>query len=125
VRVGKSGMVTISLGLMQAERRFAIAHELGHFELHKSESYLGRVESSLTPQSRSQIRVMPENSESACRGFDSRRLHNFLPVKRHVPRERDMSFFENSTASRDGPPRRSQSSGGRNSRAAPQRLMQS
>ena len=33
----------------------------------------GRVEPSLTPQSRSQIRVMPENSESACRGFDSRR----------------------------------------------------
>lgn len=41
VRVGKRGMVTISLGLMPAERRFAIAHELGHFELHKSESYLG------------------------------------------------------------------------------------
>jgi hypothetical protein len=34
-------MVTISLGSMPAERRFAIAHELGHFELHKSESYLG------------------------------------------------------------------------------------
>src|SRR5436190_17983190 len=33
----------------------------------------GRVEPSLTLQSRSQIRVMPENSESACRGFDSRR----------------------------------------------------
>jgi hypothetical protein len=66
--------------------------------------------------------------------FDSRRLHNAC-IKRHVPGERDMSFFENSTASRDGPPCRSQSgrdagqvpraTGGWNSCAAPQRLMQS
>jgi Zn-dependent peptidase ImmA (M78 family) len=41
VRVGKNGMVTVSQGLTPEERRFAIAHELGHFELHKSESYLG------------------------------------------------------------------------------------
>jgi hypothetical protein len=38
--------------------------------------WTGRVDPLLTPQSRPQIRVMPENSESACRGFDSRRLHN-------------------------------------------------
>lgn len=41
VRVGRNGMVTISQALTLPERRFAIAHELGHFELHKGESYLG------------------------------------------------------------------------------------
>jgi hypothetical protein len=40
----------------------------------------GRVEPSLTPQPRSQIRVMPEDSESACRGFDSRRPSIFRRV---------------------------------------------
>jgi Zn-dependent peptidase ImmA (M78 family) len=41
VRLGKRGMVTVSSELSHEERRFAIAHELGHFELHKDESYLG------------------------------------------------------------------------------------
>jgi hypothetical protein len=41
VRIGSRGMVTISEALATDERRFAIAHELGHFELHKDESYLG------------------------------------------------------------------------------------
>ena len=36
----------------------------------------GRVEPLLTPQSRSQIRVMPKDSESACEGFYSRRLRD-------------------------------------------------
>jgi Zn-dependent peptidase ImmA (M78 family) len=41
VRLGKNGVVTVSSGLSTQARRFAIAHELGHFELHKEESYLG------------------------------------------------------------------------------------
>jgi hypothetical protein len=41
VRVAGRGLVTVSRGLTPEERRFAIAHELGHFELHKAESYLG------------------------------------------------------------------------------------
>jgi hypothetical protein len=41
VRVGRRGMVTLSQGLSLEERRFAVAHELGHFELHEGESYLG------------------------------------------------------------------------------------
>jgi hypothetical protein len=41
VRVGDKGMVTISQALSAEEKRFAIAHELGHFEMHKTESYLG------------------------------------------------------------------------------------
>jgi hypothetical protein len=41
----------------------------------------GRVEPSVTLQSRSQIRVMPENSESACRRFSTRsRVHLVLPA---------------------------------------------
>jgi hypothetical protein len=34
-------MATVSQELSFEEKRFAIAHELGHFEFHKSESYLG------------------------------------------------------------------------------------
>jgi hypothetical protein len=41
VRVGERGMVTVSRTLSREERRFAIAHEFGHFELHQKESYLG------------------------------------------------------------------------------------
>lgn len=41
VRLGDKGMVTLSGGLSFEERRFAVAHELGHFDIHKNESFLG------------------------------------------------------------------------------------
>ncbi len=40
-RVGKRSVITVSETLPPEQARFAIAHELGHFEVHSSASYLG------------------------------------------------------------------------------------
>ena len=40
-RVGKRSVITVSAALPPEQARFAIAHELGHFEVHTSASYLG------------------------------------------------------------------------------------
>lgn len=41
LRIGARGIIGVAEGLSMGERRWAIAHELGHFETHASVSYLG------------------------------------------------------------------------------------
>ena len=41
VRIGTRGIIGVADGLSDAERRWAVAHELGHFETHSKISYLG------------------------------------------------------------------------------------
>ena len=41
VRVGDRGIIGVAAGLSPVERRWAIAHELGHFEAHARVSFLG------------------------------------------------------------------------------------
>lgn len=41
VRVGDRGIISVAEGLPKNQRRWAVAHELGHFEIHASVSYLG------------------------------------------------------------------------------------
>lgn len=41
IRVGERAIVGVAESLSKAERRWAIAHELGHFEAHPDVSYLG------------------------------------------------------------------------------------
>jgi Zn-dependent peptidase ImmA (M78 family) len=41
MRVGDRGVIGVACGLSDGERRWAIAHELGHFEAHSNVSYLG------------------------------------------------------------------------------------
>lgn len=41
LRIGRRGIIGVAEGLSQAERRWAIAHELGHFEAHASVSFSG------------------------------------------------------------------------------------
>lgn len=41
IRLGTSGILSVSGSLGYEERRFAIAHELGHFEMHAKENYIG------------------------------------------------------------------------------------
>jgi Zn-dependent peptidase ImmA (M78 family) len=41
IRVGDRGIIGISEGLTVEERRWAIAHELGHFEIHADVSFVG------------------------------------------------------------------------------------
>jgi len=41
VRVGTRGIIGVAEGLPNEQRRFAIAHELGHFEVHANVSWLG------------------------------------------------------------------------------------
>jgi Zn-dependent peptidase ImmA (M78 family) len=41
LRVGDRGIIGIARGLPDDQRRWAIAHELGHFETHADVSYLG------------------------------------------------------------------------------------
>src|SRR5580692_4968917 len=41
LRVGERGIIGIAQGLPAEQRRWAIAHELGHFETHANVSYLG------------------------------------------------------------------------------------
>jgi hypothetical protein len=41
VRVGGRGVIGVAAGLTVEERRWAIAHELGHFEAHATVSFLG------------------------------------------------------------------------------------
>lgn len=41
VRLGGRAIIGVATGLTPGQRRFAIAHELGHFEMHAHLSYLG------------------------------------------------------------------------------------
>lgn len=41
IRVGDRGIIGVTEGLSLGERRWAIAHELGHFEAHAGVSFLG------------------------------------------------------------------------------------
>jgi Zn-dependent peptidase ImmA (M78 family) len=41
LRIGDRGVIGVAGGLSDGERRWAIAHELGHFETHTNVSYLG------------------------------------------------------------------------------------
>jgi hypothetical protein len=41
VRVGGRGIVGVASSLPPPQRRFAVAHELGHFEVHPAHSYAG------------------------------------------------------------------------------------
>lgn len=41
VRVGAKGVIGVAAGLSDGERRWAIAHELGHFEAHANVSFMG------------------------------------------------------------------------------------
>src|SRR5690349_12940983 len=41
LRVGSRGVIGIASSLSDDQRRWAIAHELGHFETHATVSYLG------------------------------------------------------------------------------------
>lgn len=41
LRVGERAIISVRRGLPPEQRRFAIAHELGHLELHPKRSYLG------------------------------------------------------------------------------------
>lgn len=41
LRIGSRGIVSVADGLAREHRRWAIAHELGHFEIHAGLSYLG------------------------------------------------------------------------------------
>src|SRR5687768_13759536 len=40
-RFGDRGIIGVAEGLSKVERRWAIAHELGHFEAHAGVSFLG------------------------------------------------------------------------------------
>jgi Zn-dependent peptidase ImmA (M78 family) len=46
LRVGDRGIIAVAGGLSNEERRWAIAHELGHFEAHAEQSFLGLCSSS-------------------------------------------------------------------------------
>lgn len=41
LRVGQRGIISVAEGLSPEERRWAIAHELGHFEAHAGVSFVG------------------------------------------------------------------------------------
>jgi Zn-dependent peptidase ImmA (M78 family) len=41
IRIQDRGVVSVAGGLPHEQRRWAIAHELGHFELHPGETYVG------------------------------------------------------------------------------------
>jgi Zn-dependent peptidase ImmA (M78 family) len=41
VRIGNKAIISVAGALVPGQRRFAIAHELGHFEVHPHISYLG------------------------------------------------------------------------------------
>jgi Zn-dependent peptidase ImmA (M78 family) len=41
VRLGQRGVISVAQGLPDDQRRWALAHELGHFETHAAVSYLG------------------------------------------------------------------------------------
>lgn len=41
VRLGSRAIIGVAKGLNRGQRRFAIAHELGHFEAHREVNYLG------------------------------------------------------------------------------------
>jgi len=41
LRLGQRGVISVASGLPLDQRRWAIAHELGHFETHNAVSYLG------------------------------------------------------------------------------------
>lgn len=41
LRVGADGIIAVAAGLPHEQRRWAIAHELGHFEVHAGVSYVG------------------------------------------------------------------------------------
>jgi Zn-dependent peptidase ImmA (M78 family) len=41
LRIGSAGVIGVAAGLTDGERRWAVAHELGHFETHANVSYLG------------------------------------------------------------------------------------
>lgn len=41
IRIGGRAVVGVAAGLPEDQRRWAIAHELGHFELHPGDSYVG------------------------------------------------------------------------------------
>lgn len=41
IRIGNRAIVGVAGGLPEEQRRWAIAHELGHFELHPGVSYIG------------------------------------------------------------------------------------
>src|SRR5689334_5136357 len=41
IRIGDRGVVGVADGLPDDQRRWAIGHELGHFELHPDVSYVG------------------------------------------------------------------------------------
>lgn len=41
LRIGARGIIGVAHGLPEEQRRWAIAHELGHFEAHANVSYLG------------------------------------------------------------------------------------
>jgi Zn-dependent peptidase ImmA (M78 family) len=41
IRLGDRGIIAVASGLTREERRWAIAHELGHFEAHAGVSFLG------------------------------------------------------------------------------------
>lgn len=41
MRTARGGVITVSSGLSEAERRFAIAHEWGHYEVHPNNSFAG------------------------------------------------------------------------------------
>jgi Zn-dependent peptidase ImmA (M78 family) len=41
LRTARGGVITVSSGLSNAERRFAVAHEWGHYEIHPNNSFAG------------------------------------------------------------------------------------
>jgi len=41
LRLGQRGVISVACGLPLDQRRWAVAHELGHFETHAAVSYLG------------------------------------------------------------------------------------
>jgi Zn-dependent peptidase ImmA (M78 family) len=41
LRLGERGVISVASGLPLDQRRWAVAHELGHFEIHGAVSYLG------------------------------------------------------------------------------------
>jgi Zn-dependent peptidase ImmA (M78 family) len=60
IRVGKRGEILVQKGLPRRERRFAIAHEIGHAHLHREVSHLGRC----TGEVESRHRVTKEEAEA-------------------------------------------------------------
>lgn len=66
LRVGKRGIIGVAGGLPHDERRWAIAHELGHFEAHPNVSYLGLCSSAdLVPDYESSGREPEANAFAA------------------------------------------------------------